>query len=73
LEIKVPSSADEKSYTYYLSASTLSKVDSGTSGQDGGSQISLPFSTDKPLAQMSQNELLIVLIRLILYLKGITI
>jgi len=73
LEMKVPSSADEKSYTYYLSASTLSKVDSGTSGQDGGSQISLPFSTDKPLAQMSQNELLIVLIRLILYLKGITI
>ena len=87
LEMKNPTNVDEKDYTYYLSASTLNKTEPGdqdsgaignatSTGQEDSStstQIKLPFTLDKPVSQMSRQELLITIIKLILYLRGISI
>lgn len=52
------------SFPYSISASTLS---SGT-GSSAKEAVNLPFSVDKPLNQMNKEELLMVLVRLIIYL-----
>ena len=65
---KSPSNmANERSYAYYLSASTLNEAPTGEP------QINLPFKIDKPISEMSREEILIVIIRMILYLRGATI
>jgi hypothetical protein len=85
LEMKTPANGvEEKDYTYYLSASTLNKaapigqstssnVASTGSTASTSTQIKLPPAIDKPISQMSRQELLITIIRLILYLRGVDI
>lgn len=67
-------SLKEKSFSYYLSASTLEKEGSTVQPSQPSSptQINLPFTIEKPINQMSRQELLILIIRIVLYLKGIT-
>lgn len=81
LETKIPlSGVKEDSYTYYLNASTLDQVNSGTSNNsnegsgnsNNSTQINLPFTIDKPIGEMSRQELLILLIRIILHLRGLS-
>ena len=64
-----------KNYNYSIAVSSL--VSTGASGNQGidtitnqnnGSNIKLPFSIDKPLGQMTREELLTVLLRYIIYL-----
>lgn len=85
----VQTAADsEQSFTYYLNASTVAKTpDSGNQGNNGGTdgnndqggdtgnstEVKLPFTVSKPLAQMSTQELLMVVIRLILWQKGLSL
>jgi hypothetical protein len=84
LERKTPANGvDEKDYTYYLSAATLNKTapadqeaggnatSTGQGDSGASTQIDFPFALDKPIGQMSRQELLITIIRLILYLRGI--
>jgi|WetSurMetagenome_2_1015567.scaffolds.fasta_scaffold31706_2 hypothetical protein len=54
------------SFSYNISASNLS-----SSGEtDTSSTIKLPFTIDKPLSQMNREELLMVVLRLIIYLAS---
>lgn len=52
-------------FNYKITASASNGIEGGSGNTDG---INLPFSVDKPLNQMNKEELLMVLIRLILYL-----
>jgi len=59
------------SYTYSITANSF--VSSGTNNNQGGATtptdtIKLPFAIDKPLAQMNHEELLIVVLRYIIYI-----
>ncbi len=64
---------DKTPYTYSIVASTSIEPVSSTSSDvsSGGTQdgsVKLPFSIDKPLNQMSKEELMSVLLKLIIYL-----
>jgi hypothetical protein len=55
---------ESDSYFYSLTARTFSKdIEDNTNNN-----INLPFETDKPLSQMNKEELLMVIIKVIIYL-----
>ena len=69
----IGSGVDDKTpYTYSIVASTQAANSSAptnvSSGNSQDSGINLPFTIDKPLNQMSKEELMNVLLKLIIYL-----
>ncbi len=61
-------SSTQYSYSIMASTSTSSGATGDVTSNQGTSNVSLPFSIDKPLDQMNREELMTVLLKVIIYL-----